>query len=424
MLARESSAGLKIAVKKARTRLIPFLFLLYVVAYLDRINIGFAALHMNAALGLTAITYSFGASIFFLSYTAFEVPSNVILARVGARLWIARIMITWGLVSAGMMFVRNAASFYVLRFLLGAAEAGFFPGIIFCLSRWFPSEERARAIAGFMTAVVVAGMVGGPVSGALLTMDGLGGLAGWQWLFLLEGLPAVALGVVVYRALPDQPADARWLTAGERAALEGRLEQEATDARRVVVTVAHAFKSGRVWLLAAVYFTVPVALYAMGFWLPQMVKATNAGSDFEVGALSAIPYAVAAVGMVIVGRHSDMTGERRWHVAASALVGGAAFAAGAFVHGTAATLAVLSVAMLGLASMLGPFWALASGFLRGTGAAAGIALINSVGNIGGFVGPNIIGYIGQRTASVTAGLTIIGAILAAGGLLALFVDDR
>jgi len=422
MLARESSAGLESAVKKARIRLIPFLFVLYVVAYLDRINVGFAALQMNAALGLSATTYSFGASVFFLSYTAFEVPSNVILARVGARLWIARIMVTWGVVSAGMMLVRSASSFYVLRFLLGVAEAGFFPGIIFCLSRWFPSDERARAIAAFMTAVVVAGMVGGPVSGALLTMDGTAGLAGWQWLFLLEGLPAIALGFVVYRALPDTPADARWLTAGERDALERRLEQEAA-ARGEVATVGHAFTSGRVWLLAAAYFTIPVALYAMGFWLPQMVKATTTGSDFEVGVLSAIPYAVAAVGMVIVGRHSDRAGERRWHVALSGLVGGAAFAASAFVHGTSMTLATLSLAMLGLASMLGPFWALSSGFLRGSGAAAGIALINSVGNIGGFVGPNIVGYVGQRTSSITAGLTVVGAILVVGGLLTLTVDD-
>src|SRR5512140_2912747 len=248
------------ATATARRRLLPFLFLLYVVSYLDRINVGFAALQMNAALGFSSVTYSLGAGIFFLGYTLLEIPSNVVLARVGARLWIARIMITWGLVSAAMMFVRTPLSFYVLRFSLGAAEAGFFPGIIYCLTKWFPRRERARAIAGFMTAVVVAGVIGGPVSGALLSLDGIGGLAGWQWLFVVEGLPAVILGLIVLRALPEQPSDARWLTPEERDALNARLAEEGTSAA-MVHSVRGALTSGRVWLLAAVYFTIPVALY-------------------------------------------------------------------------------------------------------------------------------------------------------------------
>src|SRR5215510_1625622 len=250
------------AVAKARRHLIPFLFLLYVVSYLDRINVGFAALQMNAALGFSNVTYSLGAGIFFLSYTLLEIPSNVILARVGARRWIARIMISWGLVSAGMMFVRSATGFYVLRFLLGAAEAGFFPGIIYCLTRWFPARERARAIAGFMTAVVIAGIVGGPVSGALLKLNGVGGLVGWQWLFVVEGLPAVVLGVLVLRLLPEQPSDARWLTPDEQRALTARLAEEASELAGPsgVHTIRAAMTSARVWLLAAVYFTIPVAL--------------------------------------------------------------------------------------------------------------------------------------------------------------------
>src|SRR6185295_9896756 len=235
------------ALAKARRRLLPFLFLLYVVSYLDRINVGFAALQMNAALGFSSVTYSLGAGIFFVGYTLLEIPSNVILARVGARLWIARIMITWGLVSAGMMFVRSAPAFYVLRFLLGAAEAGFFPGIIYCLTRWFPRRERARAIAGFMTAVVIAGVIGGPISGALLTLDGAGGLAGWQWLFVVEGLPAVVLGVIVLRALPEQPSEARWLTREEQDALTARLMEEAEAASASTVhTIRGALASPRV----------------------------------------------------------------------------------------------------------------------------------------------------------------------------------
>jgi sugar phosphate permease len=411
------------ALAKARRRLLPFLFLLYVVSYLDRINVGFAALQMNAALGFSSVTYSLGAGIFFLSYTLLEIPSNVVLARVGARLWIARIMITWGIVSASMMFVRTSTAFYVLRFALGAAEAGFFPGIIYCLTRWFPRRERAHAIAGFMTAVVVAGIIGGPISGVLLSLGGFGGLAGWQWLFVVEGLPAVVLGIVVLRALPQQPSEARWLTPAEQQALPARLEEEATAAS-TVHSIRGALTSGRVWLLAAVYFTIPVALYAMGFWMPQIVRAASGGSDFSTGLLSAIPYAVAAVGMVLIGRNSDRTGERRWHIALSAIGGGAAFALTGFMHGIVLSIATLSLAMLGLAAMLGPFWAFATSFLGGIGAAAGIALVNSVGNIGGFVGPNIIGYLQQTTSGFRGGLVVIGAILAAGGLLVLCVPVR
>ena len=413
------------ALAKARRRLLPFLFLLYVVSYLDRINVGFAALQMNAALGFSSVTYSLGAGVFFLSYTLLEVPSNLILARVGPRLWIARIMITWGIVSASMMFVHTAFSFYVLRFALGAAEAGFFPGIIYCLTRWFPVRDRARAIAGFMTAVVVAGIIGGPISGALLSLNGAGGLAGWQWLFVIEGLPAVVLGVIVLRALPEQPSDARWLTPGEQQALTAALAEEATSLTgpAQVHSIRGALTSGRVWLLAAVYFTIPVALYAMGFWMPQIIRKASGGSDFSTGWLSAIPYGVAAVGMVIIGRNSDRTGERRWHIALTAIVGGASFALAGVVHGVVPSIAALSLAMLGLASMLGPFWAFATSFLGGIGAAAGIALVNSVGNVGGFVGPNIIGYLQQTTSSYTTGLVVIGAVLAAGGLLVLCVTQ-
>ena len=409
------------ATAKTRRRLIPFLFLLYIVAYLDRVNVGFAALQMNQALGFSARTYGLGSGIFFLSYVAFEIPSNVMLARVGARLWIARIMITWGLVSSGMMFVRGADGFYTMRFLLGAAEAGLFPGIIFYLTRWFPERERARTLAAFMTAVLVAGIVGGPLSGALLSLHAWG-LAGWQWLFLLEGLPSVLLGVAVLFSLTENPGAAGWLTAGERMALTACLAAESAGRARPT-TVRAVLGSGRVWLLAVVYFTIPVALYAMSFWLPQILKAASGGSDFEVGLLSTIPYLVGASGMVVIGRHSDRVGERRWHVALAAFAGGLAFAASAFVHTLVPSILLLSIAALGFASMLAPFWALATSAVGGLGAAAGIALINSVGNVGGFVGPYLLGWVLDTTHSFAAGLVVIGAILFAGGALVLLVRD-
>jgi ACS family tartrate transporter-like MFS transporter len=413
------------ATKAVRRRLVPFLFLLYIFAYLDRINVGFASLQMNQALGFSAATYGFGAGIFFLSYVAFEIPSNVILAKVGARLWIARIMVTWGIVSASTMFVRSAGAFYALRFLLGLAEAGFFPGIIYYLTRWVPARERARTIATFMTATLMAGVIGGPVSGAVLGLNGASGLAGWQWLFLLEGVPAALLGLFVLAVLTERPGDASWLSREQKVALTVCLEQEARDqGARGTQTTGAALRSGRLWTLAAVYFTVPVALYAFGFWLPQIIQASFGGTSFEIGLLSAIPYLAGAIAMVVAARHSDRTGERRWHIAAAALVCGAAFVATAFVSGLWASIVMLSIAMAGLASMFGPFWTFATSFVGGAGAAAGIALINAVGNTGGFVGPYLLGYIKDLTHSFAAGLIVIGAIVAVGGSLVLLIPDE
>jgi sugar phosphate permease len=414
-------ADLDRVVAKARRRLVPFLFLLYVVAYLDRINVGFAALQMNESLGFSASTYGLGAGIFFVSYVLFEVPSNIVLARVGARRWIARIMISWGIVSSAMMFVRSAGAFHTLRFVLGAAEAGFFPGIIFYLTRWFPAGERARTIAAFMTATLAAGIVGGPISGALLSLHGAGGLAGWQWLFLVEGVPAILLGVIVLRALTETPADARWLSAAEREALLAALRDEHRSVPEV--TTAAALINARTWLLAALYFTIPVTLYGIGFWLPQMLKRATGGSDMTVGLLSAIPYTAGAAAMVAVGLHSDRTGERRWHVAVPALVSAAGLAASAASSGAAWSIVTLSLAMAGLASMFGPFWALATSSTGGVAAAASIALVNSVGNTGGFVGPYLLGAISDATHSFTAGVLAIAAMLGAGALLVFAVRD-
>jgi len=412
-------------VAAARRRLIPFLFILYIVAYLDRINVGFAALQMNAALGFTATVYSFGAGIFFLSYAIFEVPSNVILARVGARHWIARIMITWGIVSSAMMFVRGPIGFYTLRFLLGAAEAGFFPGILYYLTRWFPARERARTIATFMTAVLVSGVIGSPISGALLSLSGLG-LAGWQWLFLLEGIPAVILGFVVLYTLPDTPDEAKWMSGLEQSALVARLEDEARAAAADTRTTGAAMTSGRVWLLAIVHFLlIPVTLYGIGFWLPQMIKAASGAANAVVGALSAIPYAAGAIAMVVVGRHSDRTGERRWHASIAALVSASGLILATQANGVVSSVASLSIAMLGLASIMGPFWALATAAVRGVGGAASIALINAVGNTGGFVGPYLLGAINDATHSFVSGLFVIAALLVVGaGLVQIVPDPR
>ena len=413
---------------KVRRRLIPFLFLLYIVAYLDRINVGFAALQMNQALGFSATTYGLGAGMFFLSYVLFEIPSNVILARIGARLWIARIMITWGIVSSSMMFVHGPAGFYTLRFLLGAAEAGFFPGLIFYLTQWFPARERARTIAMFMTATLTAGVIGGPISGALLSLHGVAGLAGWQWLFLLEGAPAIVLGFVVLRVLTDRPEQARWLTDSERAALVARVEEETrTRPEPPHASPWRALGNRRTWLLAIAHFTIPVMLYGLGFWLPQMIKTASKGSDFTVGALSAIPYALGAIAMVLAGRHSDRTGERRWHFAIAAAVGGAALAVSTAGTGIVWSIVTLSIAMIGLASMFGPFWALATtsrSALSNTAAAASIALVNSVGNTGGFVGPYLLGAINDATHSFAIGLYAIAAMMVAGAALVLTVDER
>jgi ACS family tartrate transporter-like MFS transporter len=409
------------ALAKARRRLIPFLFLLYIVAYLDRINVGFAALQMNQALGFSSAVYGLGAGIFFFSYVLFEIPSNVILARVGARLWIARIMISWGLVSSAMMFVRSASGFYTLRFLLGLAEAGFFPGIVYYLTRWFPVRERARTIAAFMTATLIAGVIGGPISGALLSMHGAGGLAGWQWLFLLEGVPSIVLGFVVLKVLADRPEDAAWLTPPERAALAACLREDAAAQRHETTRIA--LSNRRTWLLAAVYFTIPVTLYGIGFFLPQMLKAASGSSDFIVGLLSTVPYAAGAMAMVIVGRHSDRTGERRWHVLAPALVSAAGLALSVASTGLMWTILSLSIAMLGLASMFGPFWALATSTMGGVGAAASIALVNAVGNTGGFVGPYLLGAINEATHSFARGMLAIAVMLAAGAALVLLVRD-
>jgi MFS transporter, ACS family, tartrate transporter len=402
---------------KIRRKLLPFLFVLYVIAYLDRVNVGFAALQMNRALGLSEAVFGFGAGIFFIGYFVLEIPSNLILQRLGARVWISRIMISWGVVAIAMMFIRGAFSFYLLRFLLGAAEAGFFPGIIFYLTHWFPSRERARAISLFMTATQIAGVVGGPFSGLLLAMNGVWHLAGWQWLFLAEGIPAVLLGVVTALYLPDSPQQASWLNSTERSILRARLEFE-RHGHSADHTLRGALSNRIVWWLALLYFAVVFGHYGIALWLPQIIKGFGGISDFRVGMLSAVPFLTAAAVMVIVARHSDATQERRWHLALSAFAGAIALAASAAAGRPWLSLLTISVAEAGVSSTAGPFWTLPAGFLEGTAAAGGIALINSTGNLAGFVGPSIVGLLRQTTGSFAGGLLAMAlAMLIATGLV-------
>jgi MFS transporter, ACS family, tartrate transporter len=408
---------------KVTRRLIPFMFVLYIVAFLDRVNVGFAALQMNEDLGFSEAVYGLGAGIFFIGYFLFEVPSNLILERVGARVWIARIMITWGIISMAMFFVQGPMSFYVLRFLLGVAEAGFFPGMILYLTYWFPARERARAVAFFMTAVPIAGVIGSPLSGTLLTLDGLTGLAGWQILFLVEGLPAVILGFVVLFYLPNGPNEARWLEPEERGWLREALEREnRIKADHGRYTVRQALTNGKVWLLCAIYFGVVTSLYGVSLWLPLIIEDFSGLGDFAVGLLGAIPYVTAAVGMVVFARRSDATGERRWHVAVAAFIGTVGLVLTGLVDAVPALeMAALALAALGIYGTLGTFWALPTAFLSGTAAAAGIALINSFGNLGGFVGPFVVGYLTDTTGSFYTGLLFLATLVLAAGLLTLAV---
>ena len=402
-------------------RLIPFLFVLYVVSFLDRVNVGFAALEMNRDLGLSPTVYGFGAGIFFLGYSLFEAPSNLILARTGARVWIARIAITWGLISTLMMFVTGPVSFYVLRFTLGIAEAGFFPGIIFYLSEWFPPEARGRAVARFMTAIPVAGIIGGPISGALLGLNGTLGLAGWQWLFLLEGIPAIVLGVMVFRYLPDRPETAAWLEPEQRRWLTERL---AIERSRCVehhgFSVARALSSGVVWKMGLlVFLSISFGQYALGLWQPQIVRGFSGLSNLQVGFISAIPNLAAVIAMVIVAAHSDRTGERCLHIAAASAVASVGFLGCAMTRSPVLSVLFLSLAAAGLLSAHGPFWPLPSKFLSGTAAAGGIALINSLANLSGFAGPYAIGLLNDASGDFRSGFLLLAFVPLAGMALAL-----
>ncbi|UGB01661.1 MFS transporter [Leclercia sp. G3L] len=408
--------------RKITLRIVPFIMLLYFIAFLDRVNIGFAALTMNTDLGFSPAVFGFGAGIFFLGYFLFEVPSNLILHKVGARIWIARVMITWGMVSGGMAFVQGTTSFYTLRFLLGVAEAGFFPGIILYLSYLFPAQKRAQVTAIFMAAAPISTALGSPISAALLEMHGMMGFAGWQWMFVLEAVPAVILGVVVLFWLTDRPEKAKWLSEEERGWLIATLQREQAAKQ---ATAQHSVWKGlldkRVLALSLVYFGTSAGLYTLGIWSPQIIKTLGV-SSMTVGLLNAIPAVLAVAAMVLWARHSDKTGERSWHVIAACIVA----AAGLFMAGSTTSIVgvilALTIVNCGISASKPPLWSMPTLFLSGSAAAAGIATINSLGNLGGFVGPFMIGLIKQQTGSYTWGLWFVAGLLILSSIVVLWLS--
>ncbi|MBI1915197.1 MAG: MFS transporter [Planctomycetes bacterium] len=409
--------------RKVAWRLIPLLFLLYVVNILDRINVGIASLQMLPDLHMGEQAYALGAGIFYVGYFVFEVPSNLILRRMGARRWIARILISWGAVTCATMWVKGPWSFCLLRVLLGIAEAGFFPGIIFYLTGWFPARERARAVALFMIGSQVTGIVGNPLSGAILQyMNDFAGLRGWQWVFLLEGLPAVLLGFVVLYCLPDRPEQARWLTPEERDWLAARVgAEEEHRAQHHGLTLRQSLTDGRVWLLCALYFSLAASASCLAFYTPKLIQNSNPSlTEFQIGLLAAIPSVCAVVGMLLVGMHSDRTGERRWHVAVPAFVGVIGWLLSVWLKSPVGLLVGLALAQAGTMSAVPVFWSLPTAFLSGAAAAAGIAWINSVGNLGGYGGPQLFGkFHDPTTDDFSLGQIAMAIVLGAGVALVL-----
>ena len=415
--------------RKVTWRLMPFLFLCYILNYIDRVNVGFAKLQMQQDLGFSDAVYGTGAGIFFLAYFFLEVPSNILMQKVGARFWMARIMVVWGMVSASMIFIRGTTSFYALRLLLGVAEAGFFPGIILYLTFWYTRRHRVKMIAAFMSAIALSGVFGGPISGWILAhMSGVHGLRGWQWLFLLEGIPSIVVGLMAMFYLDDGPAKAKWLTADERALLTKRLDEEEELKKReanVQHTFMGAFRSGKVWAFCFIYFGFVMGNYGLGFWLPQIIKETLTKDLWRIGLISMIPWGLGAIAMIVNGHHSDVTGERRWHIVVAGVVGCVAFAVSGLpgISGVAGIIA-LSFACMGVMSAFTTFWALPAATLSGTAAAAGIAWINSVGNLGAFVSPFVVGHIRDATKSMTLALMVLSACCLMSVLLVLLITRK
>ena len=397
--------------RKVTARLVPFLIVCYFVAYLDRVNVGFAGLTMRNDLGLSATAFGLASGIFFIAYFFFEVPSNLLLHRFGARKWIARIMFTWGVISGATAFITGEYGFYALRVLLGIAEAGFFPGIIFFLTLWFPAVYRARVVGWFMAAIPASSVIGAPISGLLLGLDGMAGLKGWQWMFIIEAVPALIMAVAVFVYLTDRPADARWLADDERQWLADRLRLEEQQRERAErLSVKQTLLDGRVLTLALVYFGAVATNYGVGAWLPQIIQGFGALTKLQIGLITAIPYLVGTISMVLWSRHSDKVLERKWHVAIPLVVAALGIGASALLDDPVMKMAALSVAGFGVFSCLPVFWTLPAAFLSGAAAAAGIAIINALGNLSGFVGPFAMGWIKDATGSFSGGLLLIAGL--------------
>ncbi|CAN7419778.1 MFS transporter [Pseudoduganella sp. LjRoot289] len=424
--ATSSSAEQSAVYRKVTWRIIPFLMLCYVVAYLDRVNVGFAKLQMLHDLRFSDTVFGLGAGVFFLGYFLFEVPSNVILHKVGARVWIARIMLTWAVISGCFMFVETPASFYLMRFLLGLAEAGFFPGIILYLTYWFPAARRSRIIATFMTAIPLSGVIGGPLSGWIMeSFTGVHGMTGWQWMFVLEAIPAVILGVAVLLYLDDGIRSAKWLTEGEKRVLEQGIAQDVAG-KAVHPSLGALFSDRRVWLMALIYFCCVMGQYGLTFWMPSLIKTAGITGVLNVGMFTAIPYSAAVVAMLLLGRSSDKQRERRWHLVTPMLMGAVGLVGSALAgtNHTGVAIAFLSLAAAGVLASAPLFWSLPTSFLNGVAAAAGIAAINSVGNLAGFASPYLIGVIKDATQSTDIALYVLAGVLVSGAALVLSVPAR
>jgi MFS family permease len=400
-------------------RLIPFLFLCYTFAFLDRINIGIAQLDMKHDVGFSDLAYSIGAGIFFLGYVLMEIPSNLLLARIGVKLTFSRIMVIWGLVASATAFVTLPSHLYIVRFVLGLAEAGLYPGVIFYLTRWYPVERRAKVIALFTCATGIAGLFGGPMSGWLMThFEGWHGMHGWQWMFIVQGLPASVLGVIAYFYLDNRPEDARWLSADEKAMVAADLGRSSgVSDTHAEHTFARALRDPRVYLMGFVWFTQIAGVFAIGFWLPTLIKNAGVGSPLAVGAYSAIPYFVSWVALILLNRHSDRTMERRWHCGGAMIIGAFGLVAAAFTPGSLAlSLVALSIATAGILAPNPLIWAISTDYIRGRGAAGGVAIVNCVGLLGGFVSPMIIGSVKTWTDSMVGGLGAISLLMLLGAV--------
>ena len=405
----------------------PYLFICYILAYVNRVNVGFAKIQMQHDLGMSDAVYGLGAGIFFIGYFFFEVPSNMALRKMGARFLLGPIMIVWGLVSAATMFATGATSYYILRFLLGAVESGFFPGVILYLTFWYTAKHRARMVAIFVSAIPVSGLLAGPLCGWILKdLNGVSHLAGWQWLFLVTGIPSSIAGLVTLFFLTDEPAQAHWLSAREKEMVLARLhEEEGTKKGQGGHRLVDAFRSPAVWLLCLVYFGVMAGNYGIGFWLPQVIQETLTRDPIAIGWLFTIPSVVTIVAMFFVGRHSDATGERRWHFALSSIIGACAFAVSAIpgIPGPVG-FAALTVANAGVLCGFTVFWSLPTAILSGAAAAAGIAWINSVGNLAGYASPHAVGAIRDKTHSMTLALLALAAVMMTSAVVALLVTRR
>lgn len=411
--------------RRVALRFMPLLFIGYVVAYLDRVNVGFAKLQMLNSLHLSEAAYGLGAGLFFIGYFLFEVPSNLLLHRLGARRWIARIMVTWALLSMANAWVSTPVGFYVVRFFLGVAEAGFFPGMVLYLTYWFPSHRRGKMVALLMAGNPVSGLLGGPLSGYLMhALQGTWGLDGWQWLFVVEALPSIVLGIVILRYLDDRVADATWLSAAEKSQIQSEIDADA--AVRTHGSVRAVFTSARVWLLCLILFGIVMGSYALGFWQPTIIRGTGVSDPLTIGLLTTIPYSVALIAMIAAGRNADRSRERRWHIVLPALVAASGFCICA-TNGDSSVFSMLglTLAAAGVVTALPMFWALPTAFLGGTGAAAGIAFINCTGNLAGFISPAVIGWLKTLTHTLSSGLFVVAGTLTLSAVLILaFIPAR